>query len=188
LGDFFISKQKDAALKKTTLHVPALTKEMTEEQKKDRNVVYNNTKAAFLDKVFEGLSGGHIVTVLTSHPMRHYRTIVGINGEKIKYVDSLGSAHGALQTANVGDLFLPGDGEALNVELVWMEKARNEELKAEYKTLEMNKDGKMYNSDPGIEDIAMLAQTKGVSVSKKLEEQKNDGVHMRECVYLSKSI
>ena len=188
LGDFFIEKQKDAMLNKVSLYYPAKTDDMTKAQIKDRKIKYHNLKVAFLEKVNEALSGGHCVTVVTKYPMQHYTTIVGIDGKNIKFVDSLESRNGQLNTKPIEEFYLPDNDNGQTLELVWMTKrpANIADIQKEYKNLIINENGEYENKDPQVDEITMVAQTKGVNLSKSPKDMKLKIDGMKEGIYLSK--
>ena len=187
LGDFFIDKHKNSMLNKVTLSFPTASGNLSKAEKEKRDLNHHNMKALLLEKIYEGLSGGHVVTVVMQTPMKHYRTIVGIDGEKIKFVDSIRGMHGTVHTQHVEEEFLPNTGVGQGLELVWMSKLEKpEELQKKYSHLSYSKENGFSNNAPSIDDFTQVAQTKGVNVSKGPEDTDYYINGVSESIYIPK--
>ena len=183
LADFFIDKQKNVMLNKVNFNMPKFDRFWDAEEKEKRDVQLNNMKVVFLNKVNEALKAGCAISLLTNSP-KHYRTIVGIEGQTVKFVDSLSRLHGTIHTMRVSDLI---DYEQ-NTEIVWMTKLKPvAELQKEYKNLTHDEKTGFKNNDPSIRDITLVAQSHGVHVTKDQDDMDIivDGVV--ESAYLPKN-
>ena len=171
-------------LTKSTFVNTACDRNWDKKTKQQHAIDLHNKKVLFLRKVKEAIDAESPLSLLTNNP-KHYLTIVGIDGENLKVVDSLKSRRGKIQTVKLSELF--DEQRAQIVEIVWMGKIRPvEDLKKEYKKLEYDEEKGFSNKDPLMEEITNVAQTKGVMVTKYNEDMEVfvDGV--RECVYLPK--
>ncbi|MCR5487238.1 MAG: hypothetical protein K6F35_06865 [Lachnospiraceae bacterium] len=161
MADFFLDKSKehDFILNRMVFNIP----DMEDLGKVDRNFrVYNNMKAQFLKQVKEVLDSKNLVACLShdSSGLAHYRTITGIDGERIRYYDSGSKSEhtGSWETFLNTDSHIP-------TELTWFSPMKKpEELTAGYSNL-------TYDSKKGFdvksfraEGVLNVAQTKGVCV------------------------
>ena len=185
IGDFFIGRQKDAMLNKSTYVIPAYSDSWDKARKNQFWIDLNNRQVLFLKRVKEGLDANSPVALLTDNP-KHYTTIIGINGTKLKLVDSLSSNRGSIMEMEIGDI-MPACYDAQIAEIVWMSKVKPvEELKKDYRSLSYDPEKGFSNTNPLIEELTNVAQTKGVMVTKDYEDMEVyvDGV--RDCAYLPK--
>ena len=185
IGDFFIDKQKDAMLNRSVYIVPPYSDKWDKARKKQYEIDLHNRRVFFLNRVKEGLDAKSPVSLLIQNP-KHYLTIIGIDGNKVKMVDSLKHNRGKILSKSIDEL-LPPSYDGTMVEIVWMSKVKPiEELKKNFRSLEYDSEKGFSNKDPLIDEITSVAQTKGVMATRYYQDMEYyvDGV--RDCVYLPK--
>lgn len=124
-ADFFIKKNRNMAVRRMTLALPPIMKEIIEheehilidktadEQRNDR-ILYQNQKKAFLDQVNDVLRTGNPVALLNKSTS-HYVTITKINGEYLTVLDSAGLKE---ETKHI-DTFLNRTNKGNVIEITW---------------------------------------------------------------------
>ena len=185
LGDFFLKNQPGTMLNKVSFNWSVPAGKLSQEKLDSLRKNYKNIKAIFFKKVYQALSEKRAVSLLIQSP-KHYITIVGIDGEDVKYVDSLSYNRGSIQSKKFESLLTQNSG---GLEIVWMSKMKKpDELQKEYKTLGYSKEKGFENLDPSMEDFTYVAQTQGVYVAKEEVDDNRSFAGVRECIYIPKNM
>lgn len=164
VGDFFIEKRKDAVQNKIYIPCPPATSEDV----KAEGEKLNKACAYLLSEVKKVLDTGNYVSLLSQRgDYGHYRTITGINGNKLRY---LNPSDGDQEHEDDVTFFLKSGG---SVELSWFTKLdKPEKMVERYKAqgLAYDEKKKTYSAPYNYQNVRYVGQTKGVLLAENDRE------------------
>ena len=133
---------------------------------------FKKMKALFLSQVKKVLDTGEAISFY-QFSTNHYQTIIGINGDHIRYLDSTGSNSHEVHEVPVKDFFFKS---GVRVSLNWLsEKKTPQEMTGEFSNLEYDQQaGKYRVRQPELPNND-IAHTHGIDVQKTSAEK--DALH-----------
>ena len=184
-ADFFLEKRKDIMVHQIVFQAPGTRPHETEKDRSDERELINNQREAFLNEVKAVLDTGNYVAVNTAYgDSGHYRTIIGIKGNRLKCLNSSNGDEPEYVPINffIKKYSVPGYA---SIELNWISKKPDrEQLLKDYgeKGLSYDKKEKTFSAKTTSEGLMNVGQTLGVS----LKVSDNKEAAMAHSVYIPK--
>ncbi len=180
LGDFFLNSADNIQLNRMQINLPRVGV-------KNEELICHNLKVVVLNKIKQVLDTGNVVGVLIQSP-RHYMTIVGMDGENIKYLDSNKGDPQKIRNTTIEEGFLFRLAEGHPVVFNWLSDLESPEaLKRKYSNLDYDERQGFSAKETQVDSALYLGQTKGVVVSKNPEEVESGyAPYVNESVYIPK--
>ena len=150
------------------------------------DIILNNQTAAFIKQVRDILHTGNLVAILTG---KHYRTITGIKGREIKFLNSASSTPDVEETQDVSFFLNSTLDTGERVEITWISPLGSPgELKDEFSELSYDEAKEEFSAPLSQESAHNLFQTKGVSVGKTTVELGDGMDRISYSAYIPKSV
>jgi hypothetical protein len=180
---------------------PYDSKKITEDEKREKDTIYDNQKRIFMKQVHSCIQAGHPVSILSKSickGFRHYVTIVGIGYDEekktdvIKYLDSLetkenkGKGPMPIKSMPVDEV-MSKMGNGQQIELTWLtDMEKDADLKKKFTNLKTNPKGEYYEEEKTMEASMNVMNTKGVTVSQYPNEMPDGHENVMYTVYMPK--
>ena len=184
-ADFFLEKRKDIMVHQIVFQAPGTRPNETEKDRTDDRELINKRREAFLNEVKAVLDTGNYVAVNTAYgDSGHYRTIIGIKGNRLKCLNSSNGDEPEYVPINffIKKYSVPGYA---SIELNWIsKKPAKEQLLKDYgkNGLSYDEKKKTFRAQPTGEGSMNIGQTLGVNVLV----DHNKEIGMAHTVYIPK--